>query len=414
VEPEVRAGLVPVIAAAFCLAGPMIQEARAQDATSDAVDVIDIWNQIRHKAPAESSTETDYREPMKALAPVIGAKPSSGVFGGIAGNVAFFRGEPATTRISSVVASLTYSSKKQTSLTGRFLVFTRSDEWRIEGDNRAQWTSQDTYGLGTATTAEAAVNAKFNFFRVHETVYRRLPNGIFAGLGFHFDDHVDVRPGDDTPAEDWASGGFAAYSAAHGLPDDRQTSSGFSANLMRDTRDNAIDPRTGLVIASSYRGLINGFLGGTTGWQLAHAEARAYVPLAHDGRNRLAVWTFGDFVFGGTAPYFDLPATGMDTYGRSARGYSEGRFRGERLLYGELEYRTTLTANRLLGAVAFVNATTVTNSQSGERLFDSGAIGGGGGLRLLLNKRSRTNLCFDVGFGKDGSHGIYLAVQEAF
>jgi hypothetical protein len=64
--------------------------------------------------------------------------------------------------------------------------------------------------------------------------------------------------------------------------------------------------------------------------------------------------------------------------------------------------------------VAFVNATTVTNSQTGERLFDSGAIGGGGGLRLLLNKRSRTNLCFDVGFGKDGSHGIYLAVQEAF
>jgi hypothetical protein len=34
-------------------------------------------------------------------------------------------------------------------------------------------------------------------------------------------------------------------------------------------------------------------------------------------------------------------------------------------------------------------------------------------LRLLLNKRSKTNLCFDVMFGKDGSRAIYLAVQEA-
>ena len=142
---------------------------------------------------------------MRALAPVIGSKPSSGVFGGVAGNVAFFRGEPADTHISSVVASLTYSSKQQTSLSGRFLLFTRGDAWRIEGDNRAQWTSQDTYGLGTATLSDAAVNARFDFFRVHETVYRRLPHGMFAGFGFHYDDHVDVRPGDDTSTEAWDS-----------------------------------------------------------------------------------------------------------------------------------------------------------------------------------------------------------------
>jgi len=36
------------------------------------------------------------------------------------------------------------------------------------------------------------------------------------------------------------------------------------------------------------------------------------------------------------------------------------------------------------------------------------------GLRLSINKRSKTNLCFDVGFGKSGSKGIYLSIQEAF
>ena len=49
-----------------------------------------------------------------------------------------------------------------------------------------------------------------------------------------------------------------------------------------------------------------------------------------------------------------------------------------------------------------------------KELFDSFATGGGAGLRLLINKRSKTNLCFDVGVGKQGSKGVYLAVQEAF
>ena len=64
--------------------------------------------------------------------------------------------------------------------------------------------------------------------------------------------------------------------------------------------------------------------------------------------------------------------------------------------------------------VAFINTTTLKNSQSGERLFDGFATGAGAGLRLLLNKRSKTNLCFDFGVGKHGSKGVYLAVQEAF
>jgi hypothetical protein len=48
--------------------------------------------------------------------------------------------------------------------------------------------------------------------------------------------------------------------------------------------------------------------------------------------------------------------------------------------------------------------TTVSNSQTGEKLFDSLAPSVGGGLRLL-SKRSRTYLCFDLAWGKDGAKG---------
>jgi hemolysin activation/secretion protein len=119
-------------------------------------------------------------------------------------------------------------------------------------------------------------------------------------------------------------------------------------------------------------------------------------------------------VTGGVAPYLDLPATGMDTYGRSERGYPQGRFRGEKMLYGELEYRWTVTGNGLFGLVAFLNAQTLSNEESGEKLLDSYAPGAGFGFRLMLNKRSQTNLCFDIGWGKEGSRAVYFAVQEAF
>ena len=399
------AASAPVI---LCTVG----SAEAQNAPPDAVDIIDIWNQIRHK-PASASADDDTKS-MKALAPVIGVKPSAGVMFGVAGNVAFFAGDPKTTHISSLVASLTFSQKKQTSLTGRLSLSARDDRWRLDGDNRAQWTSQDTYGLGTASELASQVNAKYNFFRVHETFLRQIRRSLFAGAGLHYDDHTDIRPGTDVADVEWNDTAFVQYSEAHSLPLERQISAGPSIAFLADTRDNAINPYTGWLATTSYRGLIKGFLGGSSSWQLIHVDGRSYYPIGSEDRQRLAFWVFGDFTFGGAPPYFDLPATGMDMYGRSARGYGEARFRGERLLYGEVEYRGTLTRNRLLGWVAFLNATTLSNLQNGERLFDSIAPGAGGGLRALLNKRSRTNLCFDVGFGKDGSRGVYLAVQEAF
>jgi hypothetical protein len=70
--------------------------------------------------------------------------------------------------------------------------------------------------------------------------------------------------------------------------------------------------------------------------------------------------------------------------------------------------------NGLVGIVTFLNATTAANSQSGEQLFDAVSPAAGFGFRLLVSKRSRTNLCLDFGFGTNGSHGAYLAVQEAF
>ena len=204
------------------------------------------------------------------------------------------------------------------------------------------------------------------------------------------------------------------YSVANGLPLDGQSSAGPSVEILWDSRDSFINPSRGWLARVNYRTLVDGFLGGDSSWEKVNLDLRAYAALTPDRRYKLAVWAFADLVVDGVAPYFDLPSTAGDSYGRSGRGYAEGHFRGEKLAFVELEYRAPLMRNDFLGMTAFVNTTTISNRQGGEQLFDNFAPGGGAGLRLLLNKRSRTNLVFDVGFGENGNKGVYLTVQEAF
>ena len=224
-------------------------------------------------------------------------------------------------------------------------------------------------------------------------------------------DHSNIRPR-ATAVAGWDESAYIAYTQKHGFALDGQTSAGTSVGLLFDTRDNAINAQRGSLASATYRTFFNGFLGGDSSWQELYLDMRTYRKLTRSGRQKLAFWFQEDVVTGGTAPYLDLPATAAND--RSARGYGEGRYRGDHLVYGEVEYRGAITKGGLLGFVAFLNTTTIASQDTGERLFDSFAPGGGMGLRVLLNKRSRTNLCTDYGWGKQGSRGFYLAIQEAF
>ena len=377
--------------------------------TGDTVDVADVIRKIRKK-PAD--TKFDYTKSMRAIAPVIGAKPSSGVIFGVAGNVGFFRGDPATTRISSSVASVTVTTKKQAGINAHTMMFGRGDRWLLELDHRFQWTSQETFGLGTATAASEGEVVRFDFYRLHQLAYLRVRPNLYAGGGLHFDSHVDVHPDD---AEDqWPQSAYYQYSVTNGLPLDTQISAGPSVEILWDSRDSFINPSRGWLARANYRALFDGFLGGDSSWEKVNLELRTYTPLSSDRRHKLALWAYTDLVVDGVAPYFDLPSTASDSYGRSGRGYAEGHFRGEKLAFIEVEYRAPLMRSNLLGMVVFVNTTTIANRQDGEQLFDNFAPGAGAGLRLLLNKRSKTNLAFDLGFGENGNRGVYLVVQEAF
>ena len=251
-------------------------QAPAQDPDPPATDVFDLVRKLRKK-DAEPEAAWDYRKPMMAFAPVIGAKPSSGVLFGAAGNVAFYRGDPATTHISSAVASLTFSSKGQTAITNRFTMFARDDRWRLEADHRFQWTSLETDTLGTSADTRDGTETNYDFFRLHHTLYYRLRPNLFAGGGLYFDNHINVGPSEDDEAV-WPESPYVNYSEENGLPLDAQASAGLSVDLLWDSRDSFINAAGGWLAKASYRTLFDGFLGGDSSWQRLNVDLRTYHP----------------------------------------------------------------------------------------------------------------------------------------
>ena len=86
------------------------------------------------------------------------------------------------------------------------------------------------------------------------------------------------------------------------------------------------------------------------------------------------------------------------------------------MVYGEAEYRFPISkCGGIIGGVLFVNATTADNPNALKPvgLFEYIAPAYGFGFRMMVDKRSRTNLQLDFAFGNN-STGIYLGAAETF
>jgi len=190
-------------------------------------------------------------------------------------------------------------------------------------------------------------------------------------------------------------------------------------NLMYDSRDNAAAPYKGRYALITYR-YNPVFLGSSQASSTLWLEYRDYFSLSKKPQpsHLLAFWAYGNFQTSGHLPYLDLPALGWDQFGRSGRAYTQGRFRGENVIYSELEYRAHLLGTKknpdFMGAVAFVNMTTATNYNADIGLFQYMDLGYGIGLRFMMNKTSRTNITFDYAWGNYGAQGLFLNVNETF
>ena len=368
----------------------------------DVMDILAAWILHRRVEPQlEAVTSTGIAW---SLLPTLSYNPTYGFAFGASASGAGIVGNSKNSRPSALFLAGNYSTTGQVQAQFRCDFYTASGNYLLKADFRYLDTERSTWGLGPITGDQEEFPMEFKLIRTYATFCRRAAGSVFVGLGYHFDEYADIVDsraalGDDTP--------FAAYS---GPGVTHTQAAGFSINLLGDTRDNLVNPTRGYYLSGTFRDYLKD-LGSDDNWQEFWLDVRIYPHLPVRSNNILAFWVYNWFTFG-PAPYLDLPASGWDTQGRGARGYLQGRIRGEDQMYTEVEYRASLTRDGLLGAVAFYNITATATSEEG--VFGRADHGFGLGLRLKFNKRSNTNLALDHAWGESNSRGWYMGMTEVF
>ena len=402
-----------------------------EDTTCIQKDISDVIRGALNKPPKVTAENAG----SLLLIPIIGSNPATGFMVGL-GVQYGFKMPGAGTRFSMISGSLQFTAKNQKIFVLKNNIYTKNNNIFFTGDWRYMIYSQSTYGLGTDAPEGGVLDYQyslggsetsgdslaqpldFNFLRLYQSASFRIlkeHEGFYVGVGYgldHYSKIVDkklrLEPSDSVITSHYS------YSKYYGFDTDKYSTSTFNLNFIWDTRDNMINPYKGRFLMLTWRGGPK-FLGNENSVNFFHVEWRSFHPLSvKNPRHLIAFWLTGEFTPEGKFPYMTLPSTAYDQRSRSARGYSQGRFRGNNLLYGEAEYRFPLSAcGGLWGGVLFVNATTASNPLQSLSLFESVKPGYGLGVRLMVDKATRTNLAIDIGFG-DKNSGFYLAATETF
>jgi outer membrane protein assembly factor BamA len=431
---------VLILAAGLLLSNNFIYaEEPATPASADSVKKKDCEQQalgdwIKHVLKKDG--EKKQKPPKKFLAlvlPNISSNPTNGFLLGVGGSFGWYMGPKENTRVSSAPFTVAVTSKSQLITFLKHNIYTKENNYFLQGDWKFYIYSQPTYGLGTnapdtgkvptgvswqgagTSNSDVVFPMKFNYIKVHEIVNRKIIDNLYGGIGYHLDYyysindeyyHPDSVPPQITP--------HSYYSDTNGFSRAQYTLSGLSLNFLYDSRDNQINPYKGIYANINYR-INTDWLGSAQNSSTLWLEFRTYLRLSKNTpRHLIGFWVFGDFMMSGKLPYLTLPYLGEDQRARSGRGYTNGRYRGDNIVYGEAEWRFPISqCSKILGGVVFVNATTTSSSQGNVKLFEYIRPAVGFGIRVMVNKYFRTNINLDYAIGVKSS-GFYFSGQETF
>ncbi|HEX3768293.1 MAG TPA: hypothetical protein VHT72_07935 [Puia sp.] len=369
-------------------------------------DLTDIINQIRHKDVRKEMEERNKHRIQLGVFPAIGYTLQTGFAVVVSTNAVIYKkhrsANDSTSLPSTISTSISYSQKEQVIIPFQATLYFNNNKTILISDYRYLRYPTYTYGLGPHTTPQDSTLLNYKYFKFHQSVLFQVHPHVYIGAGYILDYFLDVRQvhKEQTPSD------FENYGSGP-----TSFSSGVSLDFMRDTRDNTINAYKGDFIHFKLSPRLQ-FLGSDANWTSVMFEYRTYIRFPRSSPNILALWSYNWLTLGGTPPYLMLPSTGWDRTFNTGRGYIQGRFRSNNMLDAEAEYRIQLTRNGLFGMALFTNFESFSNIDTWN--FGIPAPAGGLGLRIKLNKYSRTNIAIDYGFGRQGSRGFFVNLGEAF
>lgn len=353
------------------------QERLAENATADSLPL--------SRSSKEAST---------LAIPVAFFQPeTSFAFGGLMVNLLRFGQNDSSVRTSNVKTALIYTLRNQFVFSSDHTLFLNQEKIMLRG-NVAFLRFPDTfYGIGNQTLKKDAEIFSSNAFNFTTRAFYQVAPSVFAGFMYNYLNMYNIRGEVGRTIESGELRG------SKGL-----INSGGGLVTVLDTRDNVLNAYKGTYAEFTLR-FYTPAIGSTYRFNQFDFDLRHYVSLAP--RHLLALHGVAEFRTG-DVPFQNLALLGGD---RIMRGYFRGRFRDNKLLAAQAEYRWQ--ALRWLGFTGFVGAGEV---QEDFRHFSIGQLkpSWGGGVRVMIDQKERLNLRIDYGRGVGGAQGFYVGVAEAF
>ena len=390
------------------------------DDVSGQFDFSDLLRDVLHpgKQPGSSHNQSGI-----TVVPNVAANPTIGAQAGIKAVAGRKLGSDPRTLFSVGATSASITTKGIIYFYINHNLFTSGNRWNLQGNLVVAKTVTPDVGLGIGrgfrggSAADSVLSDPTHkvyvihsiYYNFREKIYKNVAKNLFLGAGLSFEIRRNItRP--DTVSNATPS---SVYDNRFGFPLDHYSSNGFLFNVEYITRDNPNRAYKGIYADVGFR-LNQTWIGSTKNSAQVTTDFRKYISLSRRSPETvLALWNWGSYLIGGAIPYFELPGTARDGTFRSGRGYTAQYFKGTQFNDTEAELRFPILANKFISGVVFGNLQSG-NDEQGTRLFEVVQPGGGGGLRVLFNKETRTNLALDYAWGRYGNKGFFLNLNETF
>ena len=370
-------------------------------------DLSEIVGNIFHTDTKKEKAERKQKQVQIGVFPAVGYTLQTGFAVVVSANAVFYKkhqtSKDSLSAPSTINTSISYSQKSQIVVPLQAVLYFNNNKTILISDWRYLKYPSYTFGLGMNSSPQDSTLLNYQYLKFHQSVLFQIRPHLFIGGGYLLDYFWNIRQENVQPGNvtDFKKYGDSTSSL----------SSGISANLFLDTRDNPINPYKGTFLNFSVTPRLK-ILGSNANWTAMLLDWRGYFRFPAHTNNILAVWSYNWLTLSGKPPYLMLPSTGWDKNFNTGRGYIQGRFRSNNMLDGEVEYRLQLTRNGLFGMVFFASLQSFSDIDTWH--FSSAAPAGGLGLRIKLNKYSRTNIAIDYGWGRQNSHGFFVTLGEVF
>jgi outer membrane protein assembly factor BamA len=338
---------------------------------------------------AKTARHTKEKKVDWRIVPVLAYAPETSFLFGIGAIAPFKCSYDSITKHSLASIYYAYSLDKQNYVYAPFQIFTKNNNYYLEGEVDYYNYSYYYWGIGEQRVAKELYNVSYP--KIIFNAFRKVVNHFYLGLDYYYE--KDRMRGEQ-------AGGSLITDTVPGSGG--STTSGVGLDLLYDTRDSVFFPRHGWYIKA-----ISNFNVPQLGASMTYNRIITDISWYHQLSNPvvLALTQHNQFTWG-NVPFNQLALVGGS---RQIRGYYQGYYRDDVLSYAQAETRINLIGR--IGFVVFGTAAFLGNyhtfPESPVPIFAEGV-----GLRYNYVRKQHINLRADMAFGTTIEY--YLTIQESF